>query len=524
MGVTDDYQPLLQENLCEYAFERRGSEVWTTLWRVEEGPSHRLAEYAALVAPERVERVLANESWEISPDWPGGPTLMKLQSGGASYRRFENAGIEPLVWVLRGHSPLNPMSPQLSEEFILLFELWSDGSEARKVLEDGSTELVARIGSEILEVKTSYLMRYIAARQMHLALYVDSTQYADDAIAETGPIAKHRDEGCVYSLGAFNNSVARCGSRLLGKRVIAPAEVESSRLWPFEPVEAQFPEFQTGVDSNGSPIFNSSDPSKFGALEDHMSLIFFSRDLLQYYYERPERFSVERGYLRCGDRWGLDISNTGLHHISAFLGDIGDRLPEAERIRWRAHNIAPFPLATKTPAGVWKRDPEEAAGSIEFDFKKEYSQFRRDWLSTQGWDLFRPLHEADQHRLQRLRIPVNEEQPEFEGQLGHLATVLIERLDGKRAADGLELPKDSRSIAQLQAFFIASGYPMADRDIAYLKRLQTLRSKVAGAHSKGSDYEEVLERLAVEGAKREMVKLLVGAVDLLRDVRAHFCG
>lgn len=522
MGVTDDSQPLLQKNVCEYAFERRGSESWTTLWRSEEGPSHRLAEYAALVAPELVDRVLANESWEVSPAWPGGPTLVELASGGASYSRFENVGIEPLVWVSRGHSPLSPMSPQLSEEFMLLFELWSDGSEVRKVLEDGSTERVARISSGLVEVQTSYLMRYIAARQMHVALYVDSTKYVDDAVVENGPIAIHRGEGCAYSVGAFNNTLARRGSRLLGKRVIAPAGVDGSRLWPFESNEAQFPEFQTDAASNGSPIFTSSDPSRFGALEEHMRVVFFSRDLLQYYYERPERFSVERGYLRCGDRWGLDISNTGLNHVSAFLGDIGERLPEAERIRWRAHNIAPFPLATKTPAGLWKRDPDEAAGSIEFDFKKEYSEFRRDWAAMQGWDLFRPLHGADQHRLARLRIPVNEEQPEFEDQLGHLATVIIERLDGKRAAHGLELPKDSRSIAQLHAFLTASGYPMADRDNAYLKRLQTLRSRVAGAHSKGSDYEALLERLEVEGAKREVIKLFGGAVDLLRDVRAHF--
>ena len=65
-------------------------------------------------------------------------------------------------------------------------------------------------------------------------------------------------------------------------------------------------------------------------------------------------------------------------------------------------------------------------------------------------------------------------------------------------------------------------YPLVESDIAFLRRLQHLRSKVT-AHRKGSDYAQVLADADVnDDPIQEVATMLFGAERLLCGLASHF--
>jgi hypothetical protein len=63
--------------------------------------------------------------------------------------------------------------------------------------------------------------------------------------------------------------------------------------------------------------------------------------VLQKYYDNPEKYSVEDGYLRRSGSWGLRMDNDSPDRVVVFLGDLGRDLPKSERDYWRSFNVAP---------------------------------------------------------------------------------------------------------------------------------------------------------------------------------------
>jgi hypothetical protein len=176
--------------------------------------------------------------------------------------------------------------------------------------------------------------------------------------------------------------------------------------------------------------------------------VYFRREVLQRYYERPEKYSVEDGYLRCGSLWGLRLDDDHPHHVMVFLGDLGRDLPESERPYWQSFNVVPTGGMSAT---VWQRsfqgkptDPE----APDLRFKSLYVRFNTKWPEQTGWALFKDLEPDDQHVLQRLRIPLNDSQPEFEDQVIGLAKLLIDALDEKSIRNHLtEKVADEKGIS-----------------------------------------------------------------------------
>ena len=167
-------------------------------------------------------------------------------------------------------------------------------------------------------------------------------------------------------------------------------------------------------------------------------------------------------------------------------------MPESERPYWQKFNIVPDgdpspTLVRRAFQGEWA-DPE----APDLRFKSAYNRFNAKWQKKFGWALFREPEPGDEHVLQRLRVPLTNSQPEFEAQVMGLAKVLVDALNEK--AIQKQLPtriKDEKGIGKLGRWLQQENYPSAERDIAFLRRVQRLRSKLT-AHRKGSDYEAVL--------------------------------
>lgn len=428
------------------------------------------------------------------------------------------------------------MLPQLSEEFRLYHNLWAnrDATAFVKVNDDGSEELAAEIGPDLVKVRTKYVRQFQAGKQVDLVLRVNSILFAGDprGTAILGEVAPpiHRDD---MSLSIYVSDEARGkempSSYLSGRKLLTAPHRARAGMPPFDDKQTTFHDFIIGEDADGERVTHSCDPrylnNNFGAnpgAPHYLQPVHFRREVLQRYYESPEKFLVEDGRLFCAGLWDLQIDNDHPDHVIVFLGDLGRDLPESERPYWQTFNVVPTGRPSRT---VMRRaflaqptDPE----APDLRFKLAYGRFNTKWPEQSGWALFREPEPDDTHILQRLRIPLNDSQPEFEDQVMGLAKVMVDALNEKAIQQ--QLPnkvEDEKGISKLERWMGQEQYPSAERDISFLRRLQRLRSKLT-AHRKGSDYQQVLAEEDVDPDPiQEVASLLHNAERMLYSLASH---
>src|SRR5690349_21247688 len=210
---------------------------------------------------------------------------------------------------------------------------------------------LGRITPKEVQLRTNLLRQYQAGRQLDLLLFIDSVRYvegpkpantdgsSEDVTNATTKVSFHVGD---HSIGG------RPFSRLFGTKVLPPPPINKAGIWPYDERKEDYISFIIGEDDTGTPTTFSCDPERlanyFGANPDapnYLTPVFFRREVLQRYYEQPEKFSVDDGYLRCGGLWGLRLDNDHPDHIMVFLGDLGRDLPESEKSYWKAFNVSP---------------------------------------------------------------------------------------------------------------------------------------------------------------------------------------
>jgi hypothetical protein len=134
--------------------------------------------------------------------------------------------------------------------------------------------------------------------------------------------------------------------------------------------------------------------------------------------------------------------------------------------------------------------------------------------------LFWDLKESDVHLLQQLRLPLNDGQNEFEDSIKVLAKLMSDALNEGSIgrALGTKVP-DEKGISKFERLLTAEGYPHVHRDIAYLRKVQELRSRVT-AHLKGSDYQAMLAKnLGTDRGIEAIQVLLQEGLQFLADLK-----
>lgn len=536
-----EIEELLRQTRRRGEFESAGLGPWTVVyfnWHLDETNGAR---YAAWTPKNRRSEVLSDDTWDlgIGEGLPGFTQSWDAKNRKrTTYMRYGNLeGIEPLVIIQNHHGSRPEMLPQLAEEFRLYHNLWStsDLRKLYKLKNDGLEELVAEISEDEVRVRTKYLRQFQAGRQLDLSLFLDSIQFVDDpdqSIDLDSITEETHDNIMRLSLYASDHihGPGRPFSRLLGKRLLLAPSRSQAGIWPFEKTGETFHEFIIGEDVDGNAIKNTSDPDKlanyFGKNPNaphYLTPVFFRRDVLKRYYENPGKYSVEDGYLRCVGLWGVRLDNDHPEHVMVFLGDLGRDLPESERPYWQTFNVPPAGSMSRT---VYLRSFEGQftdPTAPDLRFKSAYERFRRKWSDALGWDLFREPEEDDLHVFQRLRIPLDDSQPEFEAQVLGLAKVMIDWLDeaGIVAQLGSKV-RDEKGISKLERFLTDRSYDHIERDIRFMRRLQHLRS-VMSAHGKGSQYKRALDEEGVdENTIVEVARMFHHARTMLVDVASHF--
>lgn len=538
-GVFDSAQVKLEQREQRRAIETAGESPWTVVYETWHDDDANGTWFAAFSPKRSRSQILSEVSWDIHTD-DGAPGFVQYWDGQGrkrtKYLRFGNdSGIEPLVLIQDHHDMRPSMPPQLSEEFRLYHNLWvsNDGTKLYKIDMDGSDELVAEINDHKIRVRTKLLRQFQAAKQLDLVLYIDSVLFVsdpDESISpdQIGPVDDR--ENLRLSLHASDQGPykERPFSRLYGKKVLPAPPRARAGVWPFDQRNETHPKFIIGEDANGDLIEHTCDPEvladyfgKNPEAPNYMTPVFFRRDVLQRYYEYPEKYSVGDGRLHCGGLWMLRLDNDHPRHVMVFLGDLGEYLPESERPYWRTFNIPPSGVMSAT---VFKRsflgEPAHPEAP-DLQFKNFYERFKTKWKESRGWSLFKNPELADEHVLSRLRIPLNDGQSEFEDQVISLTKVLVDWLDEKEILKQIPKIADEKGISKLERWMQQENYPFSQRDIAFLRRLQRLRSRIV-AHRKGSDYTKMLEDESVDKDPiREVVLMFWNANRFLRDLAQH---
>jgi hypothetical protein len=492
-----EYRRLIENEL--------GTENWVTVYSTQEGINF----YCALIPGAMRDKVLSNVSW----DFTIGSGLPGRESDGDStepkYLRFgRDDGIEPLI-VHRDYSGMRPSQKEVSEEFRHYFRLYHDTVKNKyiKFDDDGNEDEVIIVGSDGIRIKLKYLKEYLAVRNMQLAVYFELRRFSEQTLHELG-IDETRDtvsnENYTYALSILDSDFASDGHRsfslMCGKKLINGAkDVKPERG------EDKFVDFIIGIDGDGKDVVHTCDKEKlsnyFGAnpgSSHYLTPVFFRKDVLSKYYVEPARYSVEDGLIRCGGLWNLSIDNNHDKYIMVYLGDLGD-LSYEHQLHWRHHNIASD--GTGSVTNFKRALMGEFANPVRADliFKQIFPLFQKKWKENFGWELFIPLKPGDEHHFKALRIPLTNDQQEFDGQVGSLVKIIIDSLNEKQLAKGLDIKKPSpKGLDKFEAFLDSKHVPedTTHQVVEYLRKLQKLRSGGV-AHRKGVEYDKTAKEFSI---------------------------
>lgn len=503
-------------------FSRAGQGPWTVLYNSEDihkRPSSTVV-YSVLAPPALRSDFLRQTDWDVRIGHGRPGTITDFgDSQTTKYAPFGNDdGWEPLV-IVTDAAGSREGEVLFSQEFRLVFELFEDRATGNlvDVLDDGTESVVVQISGDKVVVRSSYLARFRALKQMDLWLYTDTHTHLQGVEPVDNLEDFHQDWTTEESIGS-NRVGALLGypsATFTAKKFLSPPPIERCNLWEYEDSSQTYEEFIIDEDDSGRPVYHTCEESKlgnyFGKNPDaphYLTPVFFRSDVLQKYYNNTELYEVSEGSVSCKTRWHLPLDNDHSEYVAVFLGDLGRDLPASERQYWKGFNIIPTGSMSDTYArrsylGQWV-DAEQP----DHRFKSAYTELQSRWRLDNGWTLYREPHDADQGHLSRLHVPLNETQTEFEDQLLILAKLLVDFLNekaiGRVVGPG---PENERGIGKLQRLLVHAAYPGAADDISLLRLIQQLRSKVA-AHSKGSDYDAYIANKLAGKTKREFVREL----------------
>ncbi|WP_243896432.1 hypothetical protein [Actinomyces bowdenii] len=528
-------QRLLQEKVIEESLAN-GDGPWTVVYDTWGQDSQRGARYVALAQPAIRDKVLSSSTWDLSIG-AGTPGFIQRSNSDVEaeyYRIYEAPELEPLIIVQEFHG-VAPNATLVSEEFILLMNLWKDPKSGNyfKIGDDGSKDLAIKIDGSKIEIRTPILKKYLAARQLDAILYVDSVVSVPTALSgkefsgiEIEDRSNGRDECLSRSVGEMPYGHQKVFSRVLVKHVLIAPPQETCGIWPWDELDPlDYPDFVIGEDEIGKPIKFTCDPDQlanyFGANPDaphYLTPVFFKPEVLQKYYDNSDLYTVSAGRISCGCKWAVDIDNYDSGAVSVFLGDIGRDIPRGDWSHWLAHNVPPTQKMSETNIRLSFLNQSVESPNPEHRFKLSYQNLLGVWNERWGWTLYRDATGSDAGIIKRLRIPLNDTDAELRLQLLNLALVLVDLLNEKALSAEISADKNEKGIAKLRRFLELKGYPQVDRDIKLLQKVQQMRSRIA-AHASGSSGAQLLDSELDGKSPREYIaRLMSDATQMLNDL------
>ena len=485
--------------------------------------------YCALIPSAHIKKSLSVSTWdmEFSQDIPSG---MISNKGGREVREYlrygVDNGVEPLI-IGRSFHRVRDDYREISEEFRLFHNLYHDRKTDQyiKISEDGNEEeTVAVVKSNYIQIRLKEIRQFLAIKEMHLAIQFIFSELSTHSLEELGFTESDNDRQRpdklmrwmqrYGDLDGINN--CRAFSRLVGKRIVEPLPKTKSGFWPFAEVsEQEYASFIIDVNESGDEIIYTSNPDELKTPADpgnirgvdeeapsYLTPVHFHKKVLDKYYHEPSKYTIEDSLLRCGSLWSMYIDN---HHddiVCTWLGDLGRDLPYSEQTHWHQYNVPPTGGMSKTYFARQLGTQFTNSDRPEHIFKQRYNDLQKASQKQLGWQWLLPLHTADAHYLQSLRIPTTDEQRDFDGMVLSLTKMLIDSLNEKSLRklipfEKQEAFKDKSGIALLEAALHLNNFEGYNVHTDFLRKLQNLRSS-GSAHQKGRNYLRIAEYFGVE--------------------------
>lgn len=471
-----------------------GADGWVVAYADLQGPGYSGGRFCCFLETEDpLDRARRSPSWDLAPG-QGSPGFVGYGED-FEYVGVGGDGVVPLV-LHRTFDDGSDSLLELAEDFRLLWRLREDRERGEfwTTNNAGDRVVVARWEGGRLLVRTTYVRRYQAARQLVYAEFVEITRHEDETMPTVNPHNLDVQDG-TYVLTYYTGQFDRLPfSRLLGKKLTQPPPREAYGEWPFERPE-EYVDFIIGIDESGSDITCTSNPDElanyFGAnpgSPHYLTPVYFRREVLRKYYD-DDRYSVSDGYIRHAYLWGLRVDNNAADHVVVFLGDLGRDLPHAEQMYWRSFNIQPEGSMSETNfrrsfLGEFA-DPER----VEFRFRAVYEAANDAWEQRFGWRLYREPGADDRHIIEGLHVPITDGFPEFDREVIPLAKLVVDALNEREIKSATAEPvKGDAGIQKLERLLAELGFEDRTELLEPLRDIQGARSR-SGAHLKGSDFD-----------------------------------
>ena len=401
----------------KYIKNQLEKEEWITVYQTQRAGKKTdmpmiLCFYSCLVNEERKRKDRQDSSWLLSMD--------NIES---------SEELAPLVHIRTFKN--RPSYIEISEKFCHYFDLYEDKNKNVFLSFDESgnpIEVIKIIDDDKkreVQIKKKYINEFLFVKKMQLCVQFEHLRWFKEPPEKSENESFQSEDGdYIYSLNSGNGD-NKFFTKFRGRRFIDCKN--------FKEKEKEYEEFSFINETGDEKSFTCEEgklANDFGKNRDspnYLTPISFRKDVLKKYYDKLNQYSVSEGYLECKGFWymRIDIQDD---RVMVFLGDLS-KLPYEEQKYWRSYN-----LIEKIGISMVRWERSFQCNSIETDqldffFKEQYEEFNEKWNKKYGWSFFKPLSEKDKHCFDSLRIPLNEEQSEFDTQIQYLVKLFIDSIN-----------------------------------------------------------------------------------------------
>ena len=532
---------LMSEDLHKFVRDKLGKERWITVYSYIKNNDEKIVFYSALIPNEKADEVLRKDEWDlfIGKGLAGYIQYSDGKTKETKYFQFGNdMGIEPLIFLRSFGNKESYL--EISQEFRHYHNLYEEIKNKKfiKIDDNGDEEDVIKMNESEIKIKLKFIKEFLSVKKMNLAIYFELDRYStftleDLDIKKLNKVIKggkyiYDFTVCDWGLSGGKNN--KSSSRIMGKKLIKGLKnFDPNSLMDGE--EKDYEDFIIGVDEDGNEILYTCDPHKLydGIRKNpeapyNLTPVFFKRDVLTKYYSNPQKYSVKDSHLRCKGYWQLIIDNNQDRYVIVYLRDLGRSLSHKEQLYWKSFNVVPDGHISRV---MFKRsflgeitEPEKN----DLLFKNKFQSFQKKWFKKFGWYLLKPLVKDDEHFYQSLRIPLTNDQHEFDQQVLALTKILIDSLNEKELKKSItKIPLKPEGITKFEEFLKLNKLTDFIDHISFLRNLQYLRSSGVG-HRKGKKYKRI--SLVFHIGKRNLIDIfddiLKSSILLLNYLEEHF--
>ena len=422
--------------------------------------------------------------------------------------------------------PHRPGWTEPVQSFLIYWQAWPEHSADGRIRwcrqdDDGGRDEIARWDPLVPEAKSregkllvrrDRLLAFLAMFDVDLAIY--HQDLLSDVELSDGWDDSGITDNFVWETEAFDSPDDVIRARFFSVVLLKRPEYERT-LQPWMSPDRSGFEYPIATD----PVTGRLVKKRFEKEADYLRSVFFKPDVLEKYYNDPERYEVDikRGSVGCKWQWNLFIARTKSGTIHAWLGDIA-LLPASVQQHWQAFATLDDggPPEARVRRDLYNERVYEEDLSPIARLKAAIAIVNKAAIERFGYPLYASIDPTHEQSIKVLRVPANNSMRAFQEQILALAVLTVDHINAtmldKTKITGPESEGPLNRMARVYAGLSETSFESAKEALGGLFAIQSLRSTVA-AHRTGIKGTAALTRAEIESTDRRsgFVRLVVRA-------------